>query len=129
MARGGGLHRRLAKHAEQEDHVLAITEDDMLMELSIIPLGRGRSISADLADAIELVDESGLDYKVTPTSTVVEGEWDELVDVARRCHGSVREKSDRVITLIKLDDHAERTGRLSGAVESVVDKVERPLRT
>jgi uncharacterized protein YqgV (UPF0045/DUF77 family) len=37
----------------------------MLLELSVIPLGRGRSISADIVDLIKIIDASGLDYRVT----------------------------------------------------------------
>jgi uncharacterized protein YqgV (UPF0045/DUF77 family) len=35
----------------------------MLLELSIIPLGRGRSISADIVDMVKINDASGLDYR------------------------------------------------------------------
>ncbi len=100
----------------------------MLMELSIIPLGRGRSISADLADAIKLVDQSGLEYKLTPTATVVEGEWDDLLALARRCHDSMRQKTERVITFIKLDDYAGRSDRLTAAVQSIAEKVGKPIK-
>ena len=43
----------------------------MLLELSVIPLGRGRSISADVADMIKIIEASHL-----------EGAWDELMAVA-----------------------------------------------
>jgi uncharacterized protein (TIGR00106 family) len=100
----------------------------MLMELSVIPLGRGCSISADLADVLKRIDSSGLDYRLTPTGTVVEGEADALFALAKSCHAAMREKTDRVITLIKLDDYAGRTGRIAAAVESVAEKAGKPLR-
>jgi hypothetical protein len=37
----------------------------MLMELSVIPLGRGRSTSADAADLVKIIDASSLDYRLT----------------------------------------------------------------
>jgi uncharacterized protein YqgV (UPF0045/DUF77 family) len=35
----------------------------MLLELSITPLGRRRSISADIVDMVKINDASGLDYR------------------------------------------------------------------
>ena len=100
----------------------------MLMEISLIPLGRGRSISGDLADAVKIIDASGLDYRLTAAGTILEGTWDQLMDVAGRCHAEMRKKTSRVITLIKLDDYEERSGRLTAAVASVEQKVGKPLK-
>ena len=100
----------------------------MLMELSIIPLGRGRSISADVADAVKIIDGSGLDYRITAAGSIIEGTWDQLMDLAKRCHQAMRGKTERVITLIKIDDYEQRTGRLIAAVKSVEDKVGKPVK-
>ncbi len=90
----------------------------MLLELSVIPLARGRSISADLADLVKLIDACGLEYHLTAAGTIIEGNWDQVMDVAKRCHSRMRTKTERVITLMKVDDYANRIGRLTAAVES-----------
>ena len=100
----------------------------MLLELSVIPLGRGRSISADVADLVKIIDASGLDYRVTAAGTILEGNWDQLMEVARKCHAEMRKKTERVVTFMKLDDYNERTGRLTAAVASVEQKVGKPLK-
>lgn len=100
----------------------------MLLELSVIPLGRGRSISADVADLMKIIDASHLDYRLTATGTIMEGTWDQLLAVARKCHDEMRKKTERVITLIKVDDFAERTGRLTAAIASVEGKVGKPVK-
>ena len=100
----------------------------MLLELSVLPLGRGRSISTDVADLVKIIDTSGLDYRLTAAGTIIEGSWDQLVDVARTCHAEMRKKTERVITFMKMDDYGERTGRLAAAVASVEAKVGRPLK-
>ena len=100
----------------------------MLLELSVIPLGRGRSISADVADLVGIIDASGLDYRLTATGTILEGNWDQLIDVAPKCHTQMRKKTERVITFMKIDDYAERTGRLTAAVASVEAKVGKSVR-
>jgi uncharacterized protein (TIGR00106 family) len=95
----------------------------MLLELSVIPLGRGRSISADIADLVRIIDASGLDYRLTAAGTILEGNWEQLMGVARQCHTEMRKKTERVVTFMKLDDYAEHTGRLNAAVASVEAKV------
>jgi uncharacterized protein (TIGR00106 family) len=100
----------------------------MLLELSVIPLGRGRSISADVADVIKIIDASGLDYRLTAAGTILEGTWDQVMDVARKCHAEMRKKTERVVTQMKVDDYAQRSGRLAAAVASVEQKVGKSLK-
>ena len=113
---------------ERLTYNLHCREGNMLLELSVIPLGRGRSISADVADLVRIIDGSGLDYRLTAAGTILEGNWDQLIDVARKCHTEMRKKTERVITFMKIDDYAERTGRLTAAVASVEAKVGKPVR-
>jgi uncharacterized protein (TIGR00106 family) len=100
----------------------------MLLELSVIPLGRGRSISADVADLVKIIDASGLDYRLTAAGTILEWSWEQIMDVARKCHAEMRKKTERVVTFIKVDDYAERTGRLTAAIASVETKVGKALK-
>jgi uncharacterized protein (TIGR00106 family) len=100
----------------------------MLMELSVIPLGRGRSISTDVADLVKIIDASGLDYRLTAAGTIIEGTWDQVMVVAKQCHSEMRKKTERVLTFMKVDDYADRVGRLTAAVESVENKIGKPLK-
>jgi len=65
---------------------------------------------------------------LTAAGTIIEGRWDQLMDVARECHGEMRQKTERVITFMKLDDYADRTGRLTGAIASVKGKFGKPVK-
>jgi uncharacterized protein (TIGR00106 family) len=100
----------------------------MLLELSVIPLGRGRSISGDVAEMVKIVEASHLDYRLTATGTIIEGTWDQLMAVAHMCHKQMRAKTERVITLMKLDDYEDRMERLTAAVASVEAKLGKPVR-
>jgi uncharacterized protein (TIGR00106 family) len=100
----------------------------VLMELSVIPLGRGRSISADVADMLKIVEASHLDYRLTATGTILEGTWDQVIAVAHLCHTEMRRKTERVITLMKVDDYEDHAGRLTRAIASVEAKVGKPVR-
>jgi len=91
----------------------------MLMELTVIPLGGERSISRDIAELVDLIDESRMPYQVTAFGTLIEGPWDQLIDLAKKCHTAIRKKTDRVLILIRLDDYADRTDLLDTAIAHV----------
>ncbi len=100
----------------------------MVMELTIIPLASGRSLSGAIADLVKIIEGSGLDYRMTAFGTLIEGTWDQLMGVAKRCHFEAREKSERVLTMIRLDDYGERTGEIEGAVDRVEKKLGREVK-
>ncbi len=100
----------------------------MVMELTIIPLGRGRSISGDIANLVKTIEGSGLDYRMTAFGTLVEGDWDQLVALAKECHFAVRNKTERVLTMMRIDDYGERAGEIEGAVKRVEQKLGRAVR-
>lgn len=100
----------------------------MLMELTVIPLARGRSLSSDIAELVDQIDVSGLPYKVTEFGTVIEGSWDELMSIAKNCHTMIRKKTDRVLILIRLDDYGDRTDLLATTITHVEQHLGRPVR-
>ena len=91
----------------------------MLAEFSITPLDKGESVSKYVAGSLKLISESGLNYKISAMGTIVEGEPDEVFDLIKRCHMQMREISNRVSTVIKIDDRKGKINRLEGKIESV----------
>ncbi len=91
----------------------------MLAEFSISPLDKGISLSKYVARSLELIEKSGLPYKITPMATIVEGEVDEVFDLIKRCHKRMREDCARVSTHVRIDDRVGATGRLEGKVKAV----------
>jgi uncharacterized protein (TIGR00106 family) len=94
-----------------------------LLEFSVTPLGAGASVGRYVAKAVEVVEQSGLDYRLHAMGTVVEGELVELVDLLRRATEAVLAECDRVSVSAKLD---VRKGH-AGALDSKVASVERHL--
>ena len=101
----------------------------VLLEMSITPLGKGESVSQYVAECVELVDSSGLDYELHAMGTIVEGELDAVLDLMRRCIEQVAKHSDRVTCSAKLDFRRGHTGRLKSKVASVEQKLGRGVRT
>lgn len=94
----------------------------MLFELSLIPINASGRLSDHLAEAARIIDKSGLNYEVTPSSTCVTGDWDAVMPVLKRCHEKMRTVSDHVVTTIKVEDDAISPPTLSGNVGHVAGK-------
>ena len=99
----------------------------MLAEFAVFPVSSGESLSGAVAEILDLIDRSGLPYRLTPMATVVEGEWDDVLGLIRECHMACRSKHRRVSTRIHIDDREGCTGRLEGKVASVEKKLGREL--
>ncbi|OGW36112.1 MAG: hypothetical protein A2010_07205 [Nitrospirae bacterium GWD2_57_9] len=99
----------------------------MLAEFSIVPLGKGESISPVIARVMSIIAESGVSYKANPMGTVLEGDWDTVMNVIRKCHDEGMRDSDRVVTSIRIDDRRGREPRMEQKLESVEQKLGRKL--
>jgi uncharacterized protein (TIGR00106 family) len=100
----------------------------MLFELSIVPLGSEVRWRDQLAEVLKLVDASGLPYLLTPSGTCIEGQWDEVMALVRRCHDLVRRSSAHVLTSIQIEDEEGGRDQLTRNIASVEEKLGRPLR-
>ncbi len=99
----------------------------MLAEFSIYPIGKDVSLSKYVSRSLDLIDKSGLPYRINPMGTVVEGSWDEVMELIKKCHMAVLEDTERVSTSIKIDDRKGVTNALERKIKSVEEKVGREL--
>jgi uncharacterized protein (TIGR00106 family) len=93
------------------------------------PLGKGESVGRYVARSLEIVDQSGVDYRLNPMGTVLEGEWDEVFEVVRRCFERMKKDCRRISCTIKVDYRRGHRGRLSGKVASVEKRLRKKLKT
>ncbi len=100
-----------------------------LMEFSMIPLDKGSSFSKYVAKTLDVVDKSGLEYRLTPMGTVVEGEWQELLALVDKCFKTMEEVSDRISLSVKFDHRKGAPGRLTSKIASVEQKLGRSLKS
>jgi uncharacterized protein (TIGR00106 family) len=100
----------------------------MLVELSINPLGCGTHLSKDLGEILKIIDESGLPYCLTPSGTCIEGDWDEVMTLVKRCHQQARSGSSHVMTTIRMEDEEGATDKLNENIEAVERAAGRSLK-
>jgi uncharacterized protein (TIGR00106 family) len=100
----------------------------VLLEMSIVPMGVGESVSQYVAECVDLVDKSGLAYEVHSMGTIVEGELDEVIDLMRACIERMAKHSERVTCSAKLDYRRGKSGRITAKVDSVEQKLGRSIK-
>jgi uncharacterized protein (TIGR00106 family) len=99
----------------------------VLMEFSMTPLGEGVSVSAYVARCVEIVERSGLDYRLHAMGTVVEGDLDDLLALLQQCFAALAADCERITCSAKFDYRSGPGGRLDAKVDSVEKKLGRKL--
>lgn len=95
----------------------------LLAEFSIWPMDKGVSLSSYVARAIDIIDRSGLAYKLGPLGTCIEGEYADVMAVIQQCHEALATDCDRISCTIKMDWRKNASGRIDGKVKSVQQKL------
>jgi len=101
----------------------------VLLEFSMSPLGKGESVGKYVSRSLEIIDQSGVEYRLNPMGTVLEGEWNEVMDVVSQCYERMRRDCNRISCAIKVDYRKGKNGRLSGKVASVEKRLKKKLKT
>ncbi len=91
----------------------------MVAEFSIVPIGEGEELAGLVAGLVDLIDRSGLPYQLTAMGTIVEGDWEDVLDLIKRCHDKMKASADRILTSITIDDRAAARGRIQGKIADV----------
>ena len=99
----------------------------MLASFSIAPVGVGENLSEHVAAIVDIIDRSGLKYKLGAMQTTVEGDDSEVMALILQCHRHMRAKAKRVITHIAIDDREGAKDRLTGKVADVEKALGRKL--
>jgi len=93
-----------------------------LVEVSIIPLGTPTpSVSQYIAKAVKVLEgEKDIKYELTAMGTIIEGDLDRVLALARKMHEAVFNAGImRVVTTIKIDDRRDKTSSMSSKMESL----------
>ncbi len=100
----------------------------MLVSFSIFPTDKGESVSKYVAKTIDIVDKSGLPYRTSAMSTVVEGSWDRVFEVIKKCRENMARESNRIYMVITIDDRKKVKNRLTGKVNRIEQILKRKIK-
>ncbi|WP_456434117.1 MTH1187 family thiamine-binding protein [Nitratifractor sp.] len=100
----------------------------VLVEFAIFPTDKGESKSPYVARVLDVIDRSGLPYRITPMGTIVEASTvREGLDLIERAYGVLEEDCNRIYGVIKIDYRKGPAGRLERKIDSVEEKLGRKL--
>jgi uncharacterized protein (TIGR00106 family) len=97
---------------------------NVIVDLCIVPLGVGVGLSSYVAACQRVLSESKLSYQLHANGTNIEGEWDEVFAVVKKCHVRVHEiGAPRIFTTIKLGTRIDKTQHMQDKIDSVEQKL------
>ena len=90
-----------------------------LVAVAIAPFGVGEELSAEVAEVVKVIRESGLPNKTYSMFTEIEGEWDEVMKVVKEATYVLSEKGIRTEVILKADIRPGFTNTMETKVEKV----------
>lgn len=95
------------------------------VELSVIPIGTGVSISGYIADCCRILEDAGLNVEVGPNGTNVEGEWDTVFNAIKQCHEKLHNEDGvaRLFSTVKINTRTDKDQSSAEKVEAVRSKL------
>jgi len=94
-----------------------------VVDLGVVPIGVGVSLSEYVAACQRVLDEAGLETRLHAYGTNIEGEWDAVFAAVKRCHEVVHEMgAPRIYTVIKVGTRSDSEPSIAGKIKSVQSK-------
>lgn len=95
-----------------------------IVDLCVVPLGVGVSLSKYVAACEQVLMESGLTHSLHANGTNIEGEWDQVFAAVKKCHQAVHALgAPRIFTTIKLGTRTDKSQHMMDKIRSVRDKL------
>jgi uncharacterized protein (TIGR00106 family) len=97
---------------------------NVIIDLCIVPIGVGVSLSPYVAACEKVLADAGLKTVLHAYGTNIEGEWDRVFATVKRCHEIVHEMgAPRISTVVKLGTRTDRAQTMADKVKSVKEKL------
>ena len=96
----------------------------VLVDLCVVPMGVGVSVSSYVAACEKVLAEAGLKTALHSYGTNIEGEWDAVFAAIKRCHEVVHQMgAPRITTTIKMGTRTDRDQTMEDKINSVQAKL------
>jgi uncharacterized protein (TIGR00106 family) len=91
----------------------------VIVDFSVFPIGKEESVSKYASRAVKIIKDSGLPHLIGPMGTAIEGEWDEVMLVVKRCMEELKKDCPRLYMTMKVDCRQGESGRMEKKVKKV----------
>ena len=95
-----------------------------IVELGVVPIGVGVSLSKYVAACEKILKEAGLEHQLHSYGTNIEGEWDDVFAAVKKCHEVIHEMgAPRIFTVLKVGTRTDREQSMGDKIKSVQEKL------
>jgi uncharacterized protein (TIGR00106 family) len=96
----------------------------VLLDMCVVPIGVGVSVSEYIAACQRVLKEAGLNHEMHMYGTNIEGEWDEVMAAVKKCHEVVHQMgAPRISTTIRLGTRTDKNQTMADKIKSVELKI------
>ncbi len=96
----------------------------VIIDLCVVPLGVGLSVSKYVAACHKIIEAAGLKSQLHAYGTNIEGEWDDVFTVVKQCHEKIHDMgAPRITTTIKAGTRTDRDQGMADKIASVEEKL------
>ncbi|RTE67006.1 MTH1187 family thiamine-binding protein [Amphritea opalescens] len=96
----------------------------VMIDLCVIPLGVGTSVSTYVTACQRVLQDAGLSHQMHGYGTNIEGEWDEVFAAVKRCHEVVHEMGAvRISSSMRIGTRTDREQSIDDKINSVKTKL------
>jgi uncharacterized protein (TIGR00106 family) len=97
---------------------------NVIIDLCVVPVGVGLSVSKYVAACHEIIKDAGLSSQLHAYGTNIEGDWDKVFGVVKKCHEKIHEMgAPRITTTIKAGTRIDREQTMADKIASVKSKL------
>ena len=95
----------------------------VIVDLCVVPMGVGVSVSKHVAECQKVLEESGLEHRLHAYGTNISGQWDEVFAAVKACHERVHAMgAPRITTTIKVGTRTDRDQSMQEKIDSVKER-------
>jgi len=96
----------------------------VLVDLCVVPIGVGLSVSKYIAECEKIFKEAGLKTLLHAYGTNIEGEWDDVMAAVKKCHEVLHNMGvPRISSTIRLGTRTDREQTMEDKIKSVNEKM------
>lgn len=94
----------------------------VIVDLCVIPMGVGVSVSKEVKQCVDLIKASGLNHTVHAYGTNIEGPWDAVFALVKTCHETLHDSGvARVSSTLKVGTRTDKASTMADKVTAVCD--------
>ena len=91
------------------------------VDLCLVPIGVGVSLSPYIRTCISVIEEHKLKYELGANGTAIEGDWEQVFICIKKCHEIVHSKgAPRIYTTLKVNTRTDKKQFFKDKVKSVI---------